>query len=347
LAHSRYGLATEELAGLLIKERLTDNEDDANDTIYLVLRQLRPYFAKRDGRVDFFYESFRTAAIIRYTENHCYMRTSAGWHRSLAAYFESKPLCDRHKLAEQAWQYINGGLDEKYIMLMMNSHFLHARVQEFDIYYLINDLELYLKVRNTELYRDVILIRKMHDALRMSAFILEKDKTQLFPHLFGRLNRDEYFLNGRLSESMRQDAPIPWLLAETQDTFKYTDDNLIQSLKGYGENKIHSLLLSKDRKSIVLLSRGSKREKGEIDIRDAETGRSKKRIPCHPHEMFLTEKGDSFMVLCTDNTLSTYNMETGDMIRQVILERSIRKMGKSILSNDEKTLYIIDVSFIY
>ncbi|HCC52080.1 MAG TPA: hypothetical protein DEQ30_08505 [Porphyromonadaceae bacterium] len=338
LAHSRYGLTTQELSGLLIKEGLTDNENDANDTIYLILRQLRPYFAKRDGRIDFFFDSFKIAATVRYTTSHHDARTSAEWHRSLAAYFELKPLSDKHKLMEQAWQYINGDLKNEYIALMTDCHFLYARIQAFDIYSLLNDLAMYQQVQDMDQSKDIFLIRKMHDALKMSTFILEKDKTQIFSHLFGRLNNNAYFLTSILCKTMKSDPPIPWFMAETKDTFKYPDNNLIRSFKGY--NKIQSVLLCKKGKSIALLLKD--KDNNEIEIRDVETGSSKKRIHCNAHKIFLTNQGSNLMALCRDNILDTYSMETGILISKVKLmgERMISNMGKAILSNDEKMLYI-------
>ena len=94
IVHSRYGLSVDELVELLMREHLTDCRDDARDAIYLIFRQLRAFLAKRDGRVDFFYESFKTAATERYTVGHIYAREANDWHKSLAGLF--RQLCDPH-----------------------------------------------------------------------------------------------------------------------------------------------------------------------------------------------------------------------------------------------------------
>ena len=69
LAHARTGMSVEELSGLLIQEGLLPDdggEQRAEEAVHGLLRQVRPYLARRDGRADFFYESFKLAVLERY-----------------------------------------------------------------------------------------------------------------------------------------------------------------------------------------------------------------------------------------------------------------------------------------
>ncbi|MGB8293955.1 MAG: WD40 repeat domain-containing protein, partial [Polyangia bacterium] len=97
LAHSRGGLPTDLLARMFLAElglgeaRLADMEA----TIQLFLRQVRPFLARREGRVDFFYESFDLAARDRYTGEGAGQRSAAAWHGQLAR------ACD-------AWRTLTG-----------------------------------------------------------------------------------------------------------------------------------------------------------------------------------------------------------------------------------------------
>lgn len=137
MAHARHGLSADELASLLIQElRLEDTEEErknAKDTVYLFLRQVRPFLARREGRYDFFYESFKSAAKERYVENsfeeHLHNDSSMPdkpcperyveksheehlpnrffeccWHRMLAKYFRSLPT----------WQENVSNIEEDY-----------------------------------------------------------------------------------------------------------------------------------------------------------------------------------------------------------------------------------------
>ena len=177
LAHSKYGLSDGELIDLLIKEGLTDNRDDAQDAIYLILRQLRPYLAKRDGRIDFFYESFKIACLERYTKDHAFARSSEKWHVSLAEYFDTLPLSNLHKLMEQAWQFAMGNMEEQYKQLLFDYTYIEARLNAFDIDALIADYS----------YSQEKDILKLHNCLQFSAHILLLDKEQLPCQLWGRL----------------------------------------------------------------------------------------------------------------------------------------------------------------
>ena len=69
LAHSRSGLPEDLLARMFLAELGLGEERlaDMAATIQLFLRQVRPFLARRDGRVDFFYENFQLAARDRYS----------------------------------------------------------------------------------------------------------------------------------------------------------------------------------------------------------------------------------------------------------------------------------------
>jgi WD40 repeat protein len=93
LAHSRHGLAVEELTSILLHALgmgdTVENRQDASDTVYLFMRQVRPFLARRGGRYDFFYESFKNAALKRYVseKDELPRRMGQSWHRLLAHYF--------------------------------------------------------------------------------------------------------------------------------------------------------------------------------------------------------------------------------------------------------------------
>jgi WD40 repeat protein len=187
LAHSRYGLAVEELSDLLIREGLTNDPETANDAVYLVLRQLRPYFAKRDGRVDFFYESFKIAATERYTGDYPNARSAAEWHKSLAEYFETLPLEHRHRLMEQAWQYANAGMGEALNTLLCDYEFLDIRLRLFDIDALLGDMScIHFDSANLD-DNGLSLLKLIEGSLTLSVSILAADKGQLAAHLWARL----------------------------------------------------------------------------------------------------------------------------------------------------------------
>lgn len=99
MVHARHGLSADELTNLFIQVlRLEDSKEQreiAADTVHLFLRQVRPFMARREGRYDFFYESFKNAAEIQYIakksiEEKLPKRLSKDWHCMLANYFLSQ-----------------------------------------------------------------------------------------------------------------------------------------------------------------------------------------------------------------------------------------------------------------
>lgn len=120
LAHARRGLSLDELTDLVVSaypwpsgDGGQSREDRARDAVNLYLRQLRPFLSRRDGRVDFFYESLKNAAAERYVSDGSLLvpgaRPPEEWHGLIAAYFEEQPLYleerpNLRKLDEQPWQ---------------------------------------------------------------------------------------------------------------------------------------------------------------------------------------------------------------------------------------------------
>lgn len=98
LSQARRGLSADELAALLSAATGGPagdaiHREAVKGFVYLALRQVRPYMARRQGRFDFFYETFRTSSDARYASGPAGVsRAPEDWHRQLADYFSSLPL---------------------------------------------------------------------------------------------------------------------------------------------------------------------------------------------------------------------------------------------------------------
>jgi len=88
LSHARVGLTENELIEFFIRN-LSSEAWLSEDAIRVLIRQMRPFLARRKGRHDFFYESFRQASVEQYegNEKERYQRTSIEWHGILADHF--------------------------------------------------------------------------------------------------------------------------------------------------------------------------------------------------------------------------------------------------------------------
>jgi hypothetical protein len=109
LAHARRGLSTQELAELLVRYypwtvaapaelRL----EQAREAMYHYLRQARLYLARREGKLDFFYEAFKIAVEKRNAgaDGSFDSRAKETWHGMLADYFHDQDWW-RESLEEQ------------------------------------------------------------------------------------------------------------------------------------------------------------------------------------------------------------------------------------------------------
>jgi WD40 repeat protein len=313
IAHSRYGLSVDELADLSLCEKLTDNKADAFDAIYLILRQLRPFLAKRDGRVDFFYESFKIAATERYTGNHKYARKSRDWHKSLAQYFETLPLTNRHKLMEQAWQYANAGMDEKYKGLLYDYCFIDARLKEFGVSDLISDYA-YSEERSVKLLRD------FHT---LSEHILAFDPSQLASQLWGRMadfEDDDVRRLLKQAVDVKKERREVWLRPKKACMPKPGSGvvRVLQTIlpKSVRRSKIvmvtpvgQSFVFTQDAQSIVYTDRVTNR----LTIMNIETGKNIKTFGVSAYRLAISKNGNQVAFVTPDNKLGICDISTGEI----------------------------------
>jgi WD40 repeat protein len=139
LAHARHGLSADELTDLFVthlgldKDKKTDR-DGAREAVYLFLREVQPFLARREGRYDFFYESFLFAARKRYVADAAptspAKRPAAQWHGMLAEYFETRvtgrkqKAADQHAVMEVTFQFMFSSRWSDVVRLYLDYDFL-------------------------------------------------------------------------------------------------------------------------------------------------------------------------------------------------------------------------------
>ena len=116
MSHTRGGMEPRELAAMLVNSGVAPDLTAALDTVYILLRQLKPFLTERDQKTDFFYDSFKEACIRRYTKE----KSAEQWHRELACYLATKPADDAHRLSEQAYQYAAAEMTKEYLDYVMD-----------------------------------------------------------------------------------------------------------------------------------------------------------------------------------------------------------------------------------
>ncbi|MHC4674752.1 MAG: hypothetical protein ACYTBZ_19890 [Planctomycetota bacterium] len=102
---------------------------------------------------------------------------------------------DEYSLENQAYHLVQAGKQQELRQLLMNFHWIQARLNATDVISLSADYE-YLSDDKT-----LILVR---DALRLSAHVLNIDKTQLPSQLLGRFRPEHGPEIHTLCESIKQ-----------------------------------------------------------------------------------------------------------------------------------------------
>ena len=208
LSHSHNGMEPQEAADLLVEHGIADDPETARDSVSLIFRQLRAFLARREKRVDFFYESFQLAAAKRYTTS------DTDWHRDLALYFGRRNFMDLRKLSEQAWQYAKAGMSSEFEALLTRYNYLERRALHTGVRKLIDDYELVTLPEAgipPEKQEQFLLIG---EALGMGAAHIDKSISQLAIQLYARLQGFDLPLIRNLlrdTAEYKRKNKVPWL----------------------------------------------------------------------------------------------------------------------------------------
>jgi WD40 repeat protein/Ni,Fe-hydrogenase maturation factor len=208
LANARTGLSEAELTPCLQAELPQIEEGKLTQAIRLFVRQVRPFMARREGRTDYFYESFKLAAKERYA-NHAIRH-----NQLLSDYFQKQAdpagnlsftgQCARdfnelpyHLYQAQAIETLEKNLGE-YLWIRSKLNLTHVdnTAQDY-VDYIERDRNHYLKL--------------IGECLVLSAHILGANKDQLPSHLWGRMIgiKDEKIQ--KLLEQAKDVTKEPWL----------------------------------------------------------------------------------------------------------------------------------------
>jgi WD40 repeat protein len=188
VAHSRYGLSCNELVKLLLEGKLVEEKDHPADAVNIILRQLKAYLSKQEGRVYFLFEALKNAVITRYTDTdiHSEARSGIEWHKELSVFFESQELTNPHRLNEQVWQYHKAKDYDAFRKTIWNFGFMQQRIRLCGVRSMLDDLEL--RMEHTDMPDEALrTMGYLSQALLGAAECVTDDIKQLPFQLCGRL----------------------------------------------------------------------------------------------------------------------------------------------------------------
>ena len=322
LAHTRSGLKVDELASILIHTfdpgDIPWTRETAQETVYFFLRQVRPFFARREGRYDFFYESFKTAARMRFegdaTTRFPGRRLTRAWHGLLAFCFLSKadPAGDGswsgnypqglselpfHLAGAERWQDLNATL--------LSFRFLQAKVNDFGPQPLIDDFDRALKEGPGN--DNLSLVR---DSLLLSAAALARDPGQLTSQLNGRLMELDSPELEELVESAQRWTTSPWLRL-MKSTLKRPGGPLQRTVEAHDKAILNIFVLPDGSRAVT------RSDDCTLKLWDLETGRLLREHLREFRSIAISPDGHNLILGCQNKTVLLWDVDAWCEVRVI------------------------------
>lgn len=294
LANARVGLSEDELKAIIQSETDLD-EKTIQDAIRLNLRQVRQFMARKEGRHDYFYESFKIAAQEKYSDLKIHS------NKLLASYFKdyadlnddytfNGDLSNENKNYLRSFSELPYHLDEsenyEELSCVLSSYdFIKNKLELDNIYNLTRDYQ-FGKDHEFSVAEDhpIVLIGR---ALELSAPVLSEHKDQLPAQLWGRMNGiDDDVIAGLLTQ-IDSKTSDKWLKSSANALYS-PKSSIIKRIKPEGRKATAAIEVTSSR-NIVNFN-----EDGMIDIFDIDS-----------NELETIDNGDSKIVkvIPEDNTL--------------------------------------------
>ena len=322
LANARVGLSRDELTDI-IKAQTGLDEEYILDTINLNLRQVKQFMARKEGRDDFFYESFKLAARERYSEYYIakneylksYFADDDGEliniNALLADYFLKDALGsdndDYNFKGENIRSYnelpyhINESRDFERLEKVLSSYsFIKNKLKLSDINNLIVDYQFkdfedgsahqFLEGDDDH---SVVLIGR---ALELSAPILAENKEELPTQLYGRMVdlKDDGIIKPIIDEIENEDSST-MLLKPKSNCLYSPKSSIIKRPKVNGTKSTSAIQVTED-KLLILANSDGTLNVFDLENNDFEDSNldSKiiKIIPCDDDRYMLIASGD-------------------------------------------------------
>ncbi|WP_295115033.1 DUF4062 domain-containing protein [uncultured Methanobrevibacter sp.] len=284
LANARAGLSEDEIVTIL-KSQTDLSTKGLQDRVRLNLRQIRPFMARKEGRHDFFYESFKLACENRYENDKTYS------NKILSQYFLTKAdpeynntfnvigenKAEKIRPLNEFPYHLNQSQNYDKLSEVLSSYsFIKNKLNLSNIYNLILDYQFDENHQFNQIGdHPIILIGR---ALELSAPVLNNDKNQLAAQLWGRMNRIDDALIKELLKELDSNTDNIWLKSKSNVLYS-PKSSIIKRIKPDGKKSTTAIAMTNDKKIIM----GN--EDGMLNIFDVDA-----------NELDELEKGDSKVI---------------------------------------------------
>lgn len=326
LTNARAGLSEYEIVSVL-KSQTDLSIKELQDRVRLNLRQIRPFMARKEGRHDFFYESFKIACENRYETNRIesneilskYFLTKADPENNNTFNVVGQDKTEKLRQLNELPYHLNQSHNyDKLSEVLSTYSFIKNKLYLSNVYNLILDYQFdenhpFRQAEN----HPIILIGR---ALELSAPVLNNDKNQLSSQLWGRMNVIEDNMIKGLLKELDSNTSSTWFKS-TSNALYSPKSSIIKRIKPDGKKSATAIAITNDKKIIL----GN--EDGMLNIFDVNT-----------NELEELEKGDSEVIkiiLSDDNYTMIVANRNGVIKEWDIDNKNVTKTYPKI--NDEIT----------
>ena len=234
---------------------------------------------------------------------------------------------------------------ERLYQLLTDFDFIEAKLDAIGVQGLIEDYDL-AKVSDVLLSEgQTESLRLIQGAIRKSAHVLERDKTQLAGQLLGRLLDFEVPEIQGMLEQAKQSKDRPWL-RPLKGNLERPGEGCLRTLIGHTEG-INAVAIAPDGKTAISASWDK-----TLKIWDTETGTEVRTLTDHTSWVYavaIAPDGKTAISASLDKTLKIWDTETGTEVRTLtghtswVYAVAIAPDGKTAISaSGDKTLKIWD-----
>jgi WD40 repeat protein len=317
LANARNGLSEKEIVSII--EANTDfSTDEIKNAVRLNLRQVRPFMARKEGRNDFFYESFKLAAQERYGGDS---------NKLIADYFLKDALGsgsddyqfkgDDPRSYNELPYHLNESRDFERLKNVLSSYsFIKNKLEYSDINNLIADYQFKDFEDGTkheflegEDDHPIVLIGR---ALELSAPILDDNRDELPVQLYGRLVdlKDDEIIKPIIDE-----------IENTSDMFLKPKSNSLYSPKSpiikrpkvNGTKSVSAIHITEDKLLVVSNSDGTLNlfdlENNDLDVPEYSPS------PSGIIKIIPTDEGKNMLIASQDGHINKWDINNRSIFK--------------------------------
>jgi hypothetical protein len=243
---------------------------------------------------------------------------------------------------------VESGQGEKLHQLLTDFDFIEAKVDELGLQGLIEDYDLAIYSNLLRGEDQSLALQFIQHAIRKSAPILERDKTQLAGQLLGRLLVFEKPEFQRMLEQAKQSKNSPWLrpLSGNLEALPFGVCGLMLGGHKFG---VQAVAIAPDGKRTISGSYDK-----TLKIWDTDTGRELRTLTGHTgpvRGVAIAPDGLTAISASEDNTLKIWDIETGRELQTLTGHtNSVRGVAiapdglTAISASDDNTLKIWDLA---